>query len=292
MPKGALTIRRQMKSITNTKKMTKAMEMVSASKMRKSISAVSATRPYATHAWEMLTYLSGRVEKLHPLLAEREVKNAGFILISTNRGLCGGFNNALVQLLLGKIREEKHQGVEKCEIFTLGKRARDFVARYGHRIVADFPKNDITVSIQDILPLMHLVSEQYISGELDKVYVVTTEFVSTMRQKAVCKQLLPFTGPQAQEVDREATDFAQFLFEPSDKSVLEFIIPRIVEMQVFKAVLESEASEHSARMMAMHNASEAATDMLFDLRLTYNQARQASITQEISEISSGKAALE
>lgn len=292
MPSGSLAIKRQIKSTTNTKKMTKAMELVSASKMRKSIGAVLSARPYADAATELLAYLAPRADKkLHVLLQERKVKRVGVILISSNRGLCGGFNANLSQAIGALAQEEKDHGAESVELFTLGRRGREYASRSGHTITADFLKSDVTRSVVDIMPLIHTVVEKFEKGELDKVMVVYTHFYSTMRQKPVTFQLVPFSAPDFSPSANQR-DFAQFLFEPTDAQVLSYILPRLLETKVYKAVLESEASEHSARMMAMHNASESATDLLFDLQLSYNQARQAAITQEIAEISSGRAALE
>lgn len=299
MAKGTLQIKRQIRSIGNTKKMTKAMELVSAAKMRKAIAAALATRPYALQAGSVLKYLStqNRGEQLHPLLTVRPVKRVGIIVVSTNKGLCGGFNAALATLVRNKIDEEIKRGAKGCDVLTIGKRARDILARYGTSLTADFPKKDMTTSISDVLPLIHTAVKQYLDGTLDRVLLVYTDYVSSVRQKPVCETVLPFT---LEEDEKNATpsdtqrmkELSQCLFEPTPEIVLDYVIPRLLETKMFQAVLESEASEHSARMLAMHNASEAATDILSDLRLTYNQIRQAGITQEIAEISSGRAALE
>lgn len=298
MAKGTLAIRRQIKSIRNTKKVTKAMEMVSAAKMRKAVAAVQATRPYASGAWDLLRHLSPHADKkLHPLLQERAVKRVGIVVVNTNRGLCGGFNNVLVQNVVKLAEREKKESGAQIELMTLGKRSRDMLVRFGYPIVADFVKKDITVSVWDILPLIHLIVEKYEKQEYDRVYLVYTDFISSVKQKAITKQLLPFglfenDANQKEGVDVAKDAFAEFLFEPGEGEVLDYIIPRLLESQVFQAVLESEASEHSSRMLAMHNATEAASDFLSDLQLAYNQIRQAGITQEIAEISSGRAAME
>ncbi len=280
--------------------MTKAMELVSASKMRKAIAATLATRPYARHAGSILQYVSSQRsgEQSHPLLEIRPVKKVGIIVVSTNKGLCGGFNAALAALVKKRIAEEQHQGAVSCEIFTIGKRARDLLARFGVSLTADFPKKDITTSITDVLPLIHTVTKRYIEGTLDRVVLVYTDFISSARQKPTSQAFLPFLLEE-EEGELEAPssgarmkELAQCIYEPSPDQVLQYVIPRLLEAQLFQAVLESEASEHSARMVAMHNASEAATDILSDLRLTYNQIRQSGITQEIAEIASGRAALE
>ncbi|MBI2644945.1 ATP synthase F1 subunit gamma [Candidatus Uhrbacteria bacterium] len=298
MAQGTLAIRRQIKSIRNTKKVTKAMEMVSAAKMRKAIAAVQATRPYATGAWDLLRHLSPHADKkLHPLLQERPVKRVGIVVVSTNRGLCGGFNTTLAHHVVRLVEKEKKNSDVSVELMTIGKRSRDTLARLGYTVAADFIKKDMTVSVWDILPLVHLIVEKYEKQEYDRVYLVYTDFISSVKQKALTKQLLPFglfesDASQEEGVDAVKDAFAEFLFEPGESEVLDYVIPRLLESQVFQAILESEASEHSSRMMAMHNATEAASDFLADLSLAYNQIRQAGITQEIAEISSGRAAME
>ncbi len=292
MPKGTLAIRRQIRSIGNTKKMTKAMELVSASKMRRAIAAALATRPYAEAAWDIVNRLDvGNDTQLHPLLASRPIKHLGIILISTNRGLCGGFNNALLQKVHSCIAAEKALGAKKVTLYTFGKKGRDGAARASQTIAADFPKNDITRSVLDVTPISHVVSDVFAKGEIDKVILINMHFLSSIKQRPIARTLLPFEAI----TDREAPSAQKrdsCIFEPSDQEVLSAIIPRLLDIQLFQAVLESEASEHSARMFAMHNATESASDLLSDLNLTYNQVRQAGITQEIAEISSGRAALE
>lgn len=277
--------------------MTKAMELVSAAKMRKAIAAVLATRPYATFARDVLRYLASRTAdaSLHPLLEVRPVKKAGFIVVSTNRGLCGSFNATLALTVRQKMARVKEEGASSTEVLSMGKRARDILARTGTNIAADFLKKDITTQVADILPLAHMVMKRYAEKELDRVYLAYTDYISSVKQKPVCVQLLPLelgSGIDVPSADGRQKELAGMLFEPSETQVLSYVIPRLLEVQLFQAVLESEASEHSSRMLAMHNASEAATDILSDLRLAYNQIRQAGITQEIAEISSGRAALE
>lgn len=292
MSANKLTIRRQIRSIGNTKKMTKAMELVSASKMRRAVAAAQSSRPYANTASDILSYLAPLADpKSHPLLVVRPIKKVGIVLVSTNRGLCGGFNNSLLSHL-NRVREQaKRDGAKSIELYTLGRRARDAAARAGYALAADFEKSDMTRSAAGIIPLIHTITEKYRIGELDSVILVSMHFVSTVKQSVRIAHLLPFSS-ELLNGSGENGSVSKCVFEPSESFVVDYAIPRLLEARVYQAVLESEASEHSARMMAMHNASEAATDMLFDLQLTYNQARQASITQEIAEISSGRAALE
>ncbi len=290
MPKGTLDIKRQIKSITGTKKVTKAMELVSAAKMRRAVASVLASRDYSKTAGEVLSRVVAGVGHMkHKFITPREVKKVGLVLISSNRGLCGGFNTNLVSKSVQALK-----GEAESTVLTFGRRGRDGIARFGIPVLADFHKEDITKSVTDIWPIAKTVLDAYSKGELDKVVMVYTEFVSAIRQNIVVKQLLPVVPSESVSADGEsasATGFSQFVFEPSTSAVLDYLIPRLLEVQIYQAVLESEASEHSARMLAMRNASDAASDMIFDLSLTFNQARQSGITQEIAEISSASAAM-
>jgi len=313
MQAGAREIRRRIKSVKNTKKITKAMEMVAAAKMRKAVDGVLATRDYSNLAWEMLLSISERTDTTkHPLLHLRDnVKKVAIILISSNRGLCAGFNNQIVQKVIDSIK--KHEKVEH-ELITLGDRGRDALIRNKYQIAADFPKEDVILSSAEIAPLAHMMIKNYMAGEYDKVVLGYTDYVSSMKQIPRVKQILPlatqdeYLGAVGESKGIHMTpEFAkekqekhltkgkykfEYLFEPDIKKVLDELLPRLIEIQIYQAVLESNASEHSARMMAMRQASDAAGDMIDDLTLAYNQARQAAITKEIIEISSGKAALE
>lgn len=298
-------IRRRIKSINNTKKITKAMELVSAAKMRKATNRVTSSRPYSNTSWQVLLDLSGRAEKvLHPLLEEREpIQNVALVVISSNRGLCGGFNSHIVELAVKIWREAERLG-QKVEFITLGKRARDELRRLNAPIVADFEKDDVTTDILKLAALVKLIMDDFIAGKYDKVELVYTDFISTLVQKPHLKRLLPLetrpdellgeVGEAARPQEQPALlkSWQEYIFEPSTLEILEDLLPRLLEVQVYQAVLETEASEHSARMIAMRNASDAAADIISDLTLTYNQARQAGITREIAEISAGKIALE
>ena len=268
--------------------------------MRKSIAAVLATRPYATFAWDVLRYLAARTRdaSLHPLLQVRPQKRIAVIVVSTNRGLCGSFNATLASLVRKDMEAAKNEGASQIEVYSIGRRARDILARNGMNIAADFVKKDMTRNLADVLPLAHMIIKKYSAGELDRVMLAYTDYISSVKQVPTCTQLLPLSFEDADEQhalpssETRQKELAQFLFEPSETQVLSYVIPRLLEVQLYQAVLESEAAEHSARMLAMHNASQAATDILSDLTLSYNQIRQAGITQEIAEIASGRAALE
>jgi len=316
MAGGTRELRRRIKSIGNTKKITKAMQMVAASKMRKAVSSVIATRDYSNLAWATILHLAENTDpNLHPLLKKVEkAEKVAVILVSSNRGLCGGFNLQVVNKVISSIK--KHEvNVKETEIFTLGTKGRDIIKSFGYKIIADFQKQDVTLQVADVSPVTTLLIKEFTEKKYDKVFVAFTDFVSTLKQTPRVKQLLPIdTTPdeylgvvgkssgietkkefieEKKEKYLKKEDFQyEYVFEPSPDEVLREMLPRLIEMQVYQAVLESEASEHSARMLAMKNATDAASDMIDDLGLTYNQARQASITQEIAEISSGAAALE
>jgi len=229
--------------------------------------------------------------------------------------LCGGFNLQIVQKALASIKKHE-QNIKKTEIITLGTKARDSIRSLGYNVVADFIKEDLTLNSNDVAPIASMVIKDYIAGKYDKVFVAFTDFESSMKQVPRVKQLLPiesepddylgvvgkstgtgvgtrkdFINEKRESYLKKGSFTYEYLFEPNAEEVLNEILPRLIEVQVYQAVLESEASEHSARMVAMKNASDAAEDMIDDLTLSFNQARQASITQEIAEISSGAAAL-
>ena len=315
MSLGTRDLKRRIKSVHSTKKITKAMEMVAASKMRKAVANVLATRDYSNLAWATVLNLAEKTDPKHNiLLQKREVKNVALIVISSNRGLCGGFNNNVVQKAVDSVK--KHEaGVEKTDVITLGTKGRDVLISDGYKVEADFIKQDVILSVSEISSLVHMVLKAYESGQYDKVMVAYTDFVSTIKQIPRVKQLLPIDSEADEylgivgraEGIKTTKEFIQekkdkylkrgsfsfeYIFEPTPEIVLKKMIPRLLEVQVYQAVLESDASEHSARMMSMRNASDAASDMIDNLTLVYNQARQAAITQEIAEISSGKAALE
>lgn len=305
MPAGFREIKSRIKSVKNTKKITKAMELVSASKMRRAVAAVSATRPYAQLGWQMLLELVSRTDaSLHPLLKKREGKKVAIIVISSNRGLCGGFNTNLIEKIKSSL--EKHlENVEQTDFITYGKVGRETLIREKFNVVADFEKPDAIQGITEVTPINELIMQDYKDGKYDKVFVAYTDYKSALIQKPRIKQILP-VDYEAEELfgefskeELEVNAFFdtsknyefEFLFEPSPEAVLKSLIPRLVEIQVYQSVLESDASEHSARMMTMKNATESASDMIDSLTLQFNRTRQQAITQEIAEISAGRLAL-
>jgi F-type H+-transporting ATPase subunit gamma len=295
-------IRRRIKSITNTKKITKAMELVAASKMRKAQLATLATRSYADRAWAFIADLATKTDpSLHPLLAQKlEIKKICLVLITSDRGLCGGFNAQMIKKAAEFVKKQISEGRE-VEIVTIGKKGRDFSARHKFKIAADFANLSSVTKFVEIRAVNKIILDDFMSGKYDEIYLAYTDFISTITQKPKLVKLLPLSRERDVELGRVGKEkgaettpekFYEFLFEPSPSQVLDYLLPRMVETQIYQAILESNASEHSARMVAMKNASDAASDMIFDLTLSYNQLRQATITREIAEISGGKAALE
>jgi F-type H+-transporting ATPase subunit gamma len=299
------TINRRIKSVVNTRKITKAMELVAASKMRKAVSAVLATRPYANLAWQTVGTLtaaqkharSGEDAPAHPLLTERpEIKKTLAVLVTSDRGLCGGFNAQILKTAAEFLR--KHE--TPVEWIAIGKRAEQFLRRRKQVINASFGQLLQRPGSTAIRPLARLASDGFIAGTYDEVVLLYTDFVSAILQRPRSKIMLPLrrdselgdvrsVGSDAKgQMPEVATEYT---FEPDPERVLDLILPRILEVQFYQALLESLASEHSARMMAMRNATDSASEMIDDLRFTMNQARQAGITQEIAEISAGSAAL-
>ena len=308
-------ILRRIKSVGSTKKMTKAMEMVAAAKTRRAVAAVLKTRTFANLSWEILVYLANlsrkREEPMHPLLVKRDkIGRVAVIVISSNRGLCGGYNAAL----LAKVRASLKLHDFPTDFILLGKKGASLV-KLGYEVAAEFVKEDIVDSISQVESLAKLAIESFLSGKYDRILVAYTDFINASRQIPRVKQLLPIlidendselgvVGPdpvlgitkeqaeRKEEKHLEKSGFVyDFIFEPSEREVMDALVPQVIEMQLFQAVLEANASEHSARMMAMHQATDAAQEMVERLTLHYNKARQAGITAEIAEISAGANAL-
>jgi F-type H+-transporting ATPase subunit gamma len=289
-------IRRRIKSVTNTKKITKAMEMVAASKMRKAVGSVLSTRPYATLAWEMVGEISRLTDvATHPLLGKpTKSRNATLlILITSDRGLCGGFN---AQMLKETFKFLRAEGGKEIDVITIGKKGGDAIRRVKKNVIASFADLTNNPRAKDVLPVARLAMDEFVAGKYESVFLAYTDYVSAIKQIPRVRQLLPIIKDE--DAERSPSEALAkdggygFMFEPNPKEILEVMLPRLVETQVFQALLESAASEHSARMLAMRNASDAAGEMIDDLTFTFNQARQAAITREISEISAGKAVIE
>ncbi len=292
-------IKRRIKSVANTRKITKAMELVAASKMRKSVQMTLASRTFSSSLNVMLSNVRSLVDpKSHPLFVGRlPVRSCLVIVTASDRGLCGGFNSQILKKTLEFLRSRDNQTIQ---VVSVGKRAETAIRRAGYPIVAAFDAISNAPNVDRARPVGEFASKEFLEGRTDRVFLVYMDFRSAVSQVPTVKQLLPMV-PEAELLQRkedEEQDASkemiepEFLFEPNPDTVLQALLPRVLDMQVYQALLESSASEHSARMLAMRNATDNATDMLQDLTLTFNQARQASITREISEISAGKAAIE
>jgi len=300
MPQASREIKRRIKSINNTKKITKAMELVSAAKMRKAVNNVLASRSYSTLAWQTIVNLAERTDKsVHPLLHKRKVKKIAVIVVTSNRGLCGSFNSQLVSECVNFLKEGSDK--VKMDLILIGNKSKQLVYRYKLNAIAEFEKFDVTTKIEEIRPLAKLVIDEYKKGSYDKVVMAYTDYISSLRQVPKVRQLLPLErgddtlGSIGEEISEETMKSEiddEYIFEPTPDQVLEELLPRMVEIQIYQAILESDASEHSARMLAMRNATDAAAEMIDDLTLAYNQARQAGITQEIAEISTSMSVIE
>jgi len=310
MPQATREIKRRIRSIQNTRQITRAMELVSAAKMRRAVANVLATRTYASLAWQLLTELSARTDATHHQLLQKRypVKRIGLILVTSNRGLCGGFNHQLVNRVNLYLDHHRQQQVElEADLVAVGRRGRDIAFRMGHSIIAEFAKPDITTRIEEITAVAKLAISDYLKGRYDRIVVAYTDFISPVVQRPRIRQILPIekeadeylgqahspevTNTQT-EPDKSFLGNYEYLFEPSPDKVLANLLPRLIEIQLYQAMLESDASEHSARMMSMRNASEAAKDMIDALTLAFNQARQASITAELADITGGRVSVE
>ena len=291
-------IRGRIRSVENTAKVTKAMELVAASKMRRAQDRALSARPYAERMRAVLARLAaspearggGDGESLHPLLDQREVKHFAFIHITANRGLAGGLN-ANMNRAGASLALERQPHVERVSVIPVGRKGRDFFRRAGFPQIAEFTDLGDYPSMGDTLPISRIVTQDYVSGEIDQVYVGFQEFVNTAVQRPTVRQLLPIEPPEGAD-EALAGGGTDFIFEPSPQALLETLLPRYVELQVFEAILEAAASEQSARMVAMRAATDAANDMVADLTLTYNKARQELITSELLDIVGGTAAIE
>ncbi len=292
-------LKRRIKSIKNTKKITKAMELVSASKMKRAIAATLASRAYAGYSWEVLQSLAEYVsETQNPLLTVRSAERMLVILVTSNRSLCGGYNAQVTRKTIAFLRENSGK---KIDFISVGSKGESNLRRLGQNIVASFNELTDTPKLSDIYPIANFVFDLFKKGEYDQVSIASTDFVSALTQVPQVRTLLPVNKDQVMIDIDEAKNMSSpqvrpvgkidYLFEPDYETLMASIVEKIARMRVYQMILESTASEHSARMIAMKNASDAAGEMIDDLTLAFNKARQASITQEISEISAGMASV-
>ena len=285
---GAKEIRNKIGSVKSTQKITKAMEMVAASKMRRSQDAMEATRPYAETMRKVIGHLAnGSLEYKHPYLEEREAKRVGYIIVSTDRGLCGGLNINLFKQVLRKGKEYNEADV-KVKYCSVGAKAMSFFNKYGGDVLGAVRDLGDAPAAADLLGNVKVMLEAFDKGEIDRLYLAGNEFVNTMTQSPSVKQLLPLLPTEGEKLNHHW----DYIYEPDEAGeILEALLGRYVESQVYQAVVENKACEMAARMLAMKNATDNAGDIIDELQLLYNKARQAAITQELSEIVAGAAAV-
>src|SRR5690554_5624450 len=285
---GGREIKTKIKSVQNTRKVTRALEMVSASKIRKAQERMRASRPYARAMKQIIGHLAqANTEFQHPYLIERgQTRRVGYVIVSSDRGLAGGLNNNLFRKLLVEIRQWQDKGVE-VDVVTIGQKAAVFFRRLKVNMLASVTHLGDQPELEQLVGVVQVMLEAYDAGKVDKVFLAYNDFVNTMTQRAAFDQLVPLPAAEA-SVARHDWDY---IYEPDAEGVLGHVLTRYVESLVYQAVMENVASEHAARMVAMKSASDNATKLIDTLNLVYNKARQAAITQEISEIVGGAAAV-
>ena len=282
-------IRTKIRSVKNMQKITKAMEMVAASKIRKAQDQMEASRPYAQRIRRVIGHLgNANPDYKHPWLVEREVKRVGYIIISTDRGLCGGLNVNLFKKVIGELQQWQEQNVE-VDLALVGAKAVQFFRRLGGNVVGTTTHLGDRPQVNDLIGAIKIMLDSYSDGNIDRVYLVHNEFVSTMSQKPEVKTILPVSAIDlGEETLQEHWDY---IYEPDAVDLLDDVLMRYIESQVYRGAVENLASEMAAKMVAMKSATDNAGEIIDNLQLAYNKARQAAITQEISEIVGGAAAV-
>ncbi len=284
---GAKEIRGKIKSIKNTQKITKAMEMVAASKMRKAQERMRASRPYAEKMRNVIAHLSqAHAEIKHPYMIRREIKRIGYIVVTSDRGLCGGLNANLFKATIKDMKAHHDKGVA-IDVVPVGRKAVDFFKRQNANVLAEASQLGDTPHMNDLIGSIKVMLDAFTEGSIDALYLVSNTFVNTMTQKPTVLQMLPVSGSS----DEKLKHHWDYLYEPDSKAVLDGLLMRFIESQVYQGVVENIACEMSARMIAMKSATDNANDIISELETVYNKARQAAITQEISEIVAGASAV-
>ncbi|TXT26953.1 MAG: F-type H+-transporting ATPase subunit gamma [Gallionellaceae bacterium] len=286
---GSKEIRTKIKSVENTRKITRAMEMVAASKMRKAQERMRAARPYAEKIRNVAAHLSrANPEYKHPFLVKRgAVKNVGVIIVTSDKGLCGGLNTNILRMVINKMKGWEAQG-QKIAVCAIGNKGLGFMNRIGANVKSHLTGLGDTPHIEKLIGAVKIMLDAYVSGEVDAIYISYNGFINTMKQEPRVEQLLPLSGEGLQAPAGVTWDY---IYEPDAKSVVDDLLVRYIESLVYNAVTENQASEQSARMVAMKAASDNAKNVIGELKLVYNKARQAAITKEISEIVGGAAAV-
>lgn len=303
-------LRRKMKAIKSTRQVTKAMELVAASKMRRAVLNAQTLRRYALTAWNILQTMARTHVSEHPWMTERPARRVLAILITSDRGLCGSLNTQLFRAVTQYLRtQERLTGIETLDFIAVGRKGQQFLVRTGRQVLAALPALSNHPTFRDVLPIARMAIDAFAKEEYDHVVLLSTDFVSALVQEPSVRVLLPFSETelrsmlrgliQRKRVTKEEErvmqaqpEATEYLFEPSEADVLDRILPQLTEVQIYQAVLEAAASEHSARMVAMRSASDNASEILDDITLTYNQTRQSNITAELAELSASAAALD
>ncbi len=295
MPVGTKALKKRIASVKNTKKMTKAMEMVSAAKMRKSVTATQKTRLFTTLNRELVSHLSYVEDISHPLMSEKEAGKTLLVLITSNRGLCGSYNSNVIKDTQAYL---KSNGVTDVDVLGVGKKSAVFCKRYGYTLIGVYEEFSDKPEFDTVLMLVKRVMNEFALEKYNRVLVAYTDFRSPVLQTATVRQLLPLTRDafdmfgDTSDTGQSSSQMENYIFEPSQQEIVNEVVPRLVEVLLYQMILESSASEHSSRMVAMKNATDNASDLIETMTLVYNKARQAAITQEISEIVGGAVALE
>ncbi len=286
-------MRNRIRSVKNISQVTRALEAVSASKVRKAMAAVAATRAYASKAWQVLTHIArqpGR-EVLHPLLTRRpQVRNVLVLVVSGDRGLAGAYNTNVIRYVTQRFGRSE----TPVRYIAVGRKGRDLLMRRRKQVIAEFSNLPAAPSFADVSAIGRMAVDEFLKGEADEVYLIYTDFVNMARQETVVKKLLPLevtdeTGRVESYEQKRLT--AAYIYEPAEGEIMDEIVPRFTALQVYQAILESLASEHAARMVAMRNATDNALELVGDLQLQYNKARQQTITNDLLDIAGGAEAL-
>ena len=285
-------IRGKIKSVQNTRKITKAMEMVAASKMRKAQERMRAARPYADKVRNIAAHMSGaNSEYQHPFLIERPLQNVGLIMVTTDKGLCGGMNTNVLRAATAQMKEWSDSG-KKVQTTAIGNKGLGFLNRIGANVVSESTHIGDVPHMDELIGAVKVQIDAYLAGEIDAVYLAYTQFVNTMKQEPVVMQLIPLPKSSLTQSEEEKRAYSwDYLYEPSPEAVVEELLVRYIEALVCQSVAENIASEQSARMVAMKAASDNAKNVIGELQLVYNKSRQAAITKELSEIVGGAAAV-
>ncbi len=286
---GAKEIRSKISSIKNTQKITSAMEMVAASKMRKTQERMRASKPYASKLYDIAKHVArAKAEYRHVFMEQREQKRIGLIVVTSDRGLCGGLNANLLREAVTKMRGW-HDAGQEVRLCLIGRKGKGFFSRVGGQILASVEQLGDTPSVADVIGAVKVMLDAFEAGEIDALHVISNEFVNTMTQKPEMKALLPL--PLAKEEEQTLGHYWDYIYEPEAKTLLDSLLTRYIELQVYQAVVENIACEQAAKMIAMKSATDNAGELIKTFQLAYNKARQAAITQELAEIVGGADAL-